>query len=66
MTALLIYPGVYAAVITLLTYPAEPSVSSMKRLQTPLRSTMTDIDEVITEFARKPPVFTIVYSSKDG
>lgn len=40
------YPGVYVAVITLLMYPvsiciAERSFSSMKRLTTPLRSTMT-------------------------
>ena len=54
--------------ITLLTYPAEPSFSSMKRLKKPLRSTMTDVDEVITEFACKPPVFTIVVTenSRDG
>jgi len=41
------YPGVYVAVITLLTYPvstctAEHSFSNMKRLKTPLRSTITD------------------------
>ena len=41
------YPGVYVAVITLLTYPvstctAERSFSGMKRLKFPLRSTMTD------------------------
>ena len=62
MTALVLYPGAYAAVITLLMYPAEPSFSSMKRLKTPLRSTMRGIiDEVLTEFARKPPGFTTVY-----
>ena len=41
------YPGIYVAVKTLLTYPVsacavERSVSSMKRLKTPLRNTMTD------------------------
>ena len=41
------YPGVYVAVITLLTYPlstctAEHSFSNMKRSKTPLRSTITD------------------------
>ena len=41
------YLGVYVALVTLLTYPvstctAERSFSSMKRLKTPLRSTMTD------------------------
>ena len=41
------YPGIYVAVKTLLTYPvsacaAERSFSSMKRLKTPLRNTMTD------------------------
>ena len=41
------YLGVYVAVISLLTYPvstctAERSFSSMKRLKTPLQSTMTD------------------------
>ena len=41
------YPGDYVAKITLSTYPvstctAERSFSSMKRLKTPLRSTMTD------------------------
>ena len=41
------YPGVYVAVITLLTYPvstctAERSFGSMKRLKTLLRSTTTD------------------------
>ena len=41
------YPGVYVALVTLLTYPvstctAQRSFSSMKRLKTPLRSTMTD------------------------
>ena len=41
------YPGVYAALATLLTYPvftctAERSFSSMKRPKSPLRSTMTD------------------------
>ena len=41
------YPGIYVAVKTLLTYPvsacaAECSFSSMKRLKTPLRNTMTD------------------------
>ena len=43
------YPGVYVALVTLLTYPvstctAERSFSSLKlkRLKSPLRSTMTD------------------------
>ena len=41
------YPGVYVALVTLLTYPvstctAERIFSSMKRLKSPLRSTMTD------------------------
>ncbi|XP_068704558.1 52 kDa repressor of the inhibitor of the protein kinase-like [Montipora foliosa] len=41
------YPAIYVAVKTLLTYPvsacaAECSFSSMKRLKTPLRNTMTD------------------------
>ena len=41
------YPGVYVALVTLLTYPvstctAERSFSSMKRLKSRLRSTMTD------------------------
>ena len=41
------YPGVYVALVLLLTYPvstctAEGSFSSMKRLKSPLRSTMTD------------------------
>ena len=41
------HPGIYVAVKTLLTYPvsacaAEHSFSSMKRLKTPLRNTMTD------------------------
>ena len=41
------YPVIYVAVKTLLTYPvsacaAERSFSSMKRLKTPLRNTMTD------------------------
>ena len=41
------YPGVYVALVTLLTYPvstctAERSFSSIKRLKSPLRSTMTD------------------------
>ena len=41
------YPGIYVAVKTLLTYPvsacaAERIFSSMKRLKTPLRNTMTD------------------------
>ena len=41
------YPGIYVSVNTLLTYPvsacaAERSFSSMKRLKTPLRNTMTD------------------------
>ena len=40
------YPGVSVALVTLLTYPvstctAERSFSSMKRLKSPLRSTMT-------------------------
>ena len=40
------YPGVYVALVTLLTYPvsacaAERSFSGMKRLKTPLRSTMS-------------------------
>ena len=40
------YPGIYVAIKTLLTYPvsacaAERSFSSMKRLKTPLRNTMT-------------------------
>ena len=42
-----LYPGIYLAIKTLLTYPvttcvAEPSFSGMKRLKTPLRSTMSD------------------------
>ena len=42
-----IYPGVYVALVTLLTYPvststAERSFSSIKRPKSPLRSTMTD------------------------
>ena len=41
------YAGVYVALVTLLTYPvstctAERSFSSMKRLKSRLRSTMTD------------------------
>ena len=41
------YPGIYVALITLLTYPmstctVERSFSGMKILQTPLRKTMTD------------------------
>ena len=40
------YPGIYVAVKTLLTYPvsacAAERFSSMKRLKTPLRNTMTD------------------------
>ena len=41
------YPGVYVALVTLLTYlvstcTAERSFSSIKRLNSPLRSTMTD------------------------
>ena len=36
------YPGVYVALVTLLT--AERSFSSMKRLKTPLRSTMKTKD----------------------
>ena len=41
------YPGVYVALVTLLTYPvstctAERSFSSMKRIKSTLRSTMTD------------------------
>ena len=41
------YPGIYEAVKTLLTYPvsacsAERSFSSMKRLKTPPRNTMTN------------------------
>ena len=41
------YPGVYVALVTLLTYPvstctAKRSFSSIKRLKSPLRSTMTD------------------------
>ena len=41
------YPSVYAALVTLLTYPvstctAERSFSSIKRLKSPVRSTMTD------------------------
>ena len=41
------YPGIYVALVTLLTYPvstcaAERSFSGMKRLKTPLRSTMTE------------------------
>ena len=41
------YPSVYVALETLLTYPlptctAQHSFSSMKRLKSPLRSTMTD------------------------
>ena len=41
------YPGIYVAVKTLITYPvsacaAECSFSSMKRLKTPKRNTMTD------------------------
>lgn len=40
------YPGIYVALVTLLTYPvstcsAERSFSGMKRLKTPLRSTMS-------------------------
>ena len=42
-----LYPGIYLAIKTLLTYPvttcvAERSFSGMKRLKTPLRSTMSD------------------------
>ena len=42
-----LYPGVYVALVTLLTYPvstctAERSFSSIKRLKSPLWSTMTD------------------------
>ena len=42
-----LYPGIYLAIKTLLTYPvttcvAERSFSGMKRLKTPLRSTMFD------------------------
>lgn len=42
-----LYPGIYVAVKTLLTYPvstcvAERSFSSMKRLKTPLRNTMSE------------------------
>ena len=39
------YSGVYVALVTLLTYPVSTCTaefSSMKRLKTPLRSTMTD------------------------
>ena len=41
------YPGVYVALVTLLTYlvstcTSERSFSSIKRLKSPLRSTMTD------------------------
>ena len=41
------YPATYVAVKTLLAYPvsaytAEHSISSMKRLKTPLQNTMTD------------------------
>ena len=41
------YPGVYVALVTLLTYPvfictAGRSFSNIKRLKSPLRSTMTD------------------------
>ena len=41
------YPAIYVAIKTFLTYPvsacaAERSFSSMKRLKTPLRNTMTD------------------------
>ena len=41
------YPGVYVALVTLLTYPvstcaAERGFSGMKRLKTPLRSTMSE------------------------
>ena len=41
------FPGIYVAVKTLLTYPvstcvAERSCSSMKRLKTPLRNTMSE------------------------
>ena len=52
----LLYPGVYVALISLLTYPvststAERSFSGMKRLQTPLRRTMTDeTDWVLLQF----------------
>ena len=42
-----LYPGIFLAIKTLLTYPvttcvAERSFSGMKRLKTPLRSTMSD------------------------
>ena len=42
-----LHPGIYLAIKTLLTYPvttcvAERSFSGMKRLKTPLRSTMSD------------------------
>ena len=42
-----LYPGIYLAIKTLLTYPvttcvAERSFSGMKRLKTPPRSTMSD------------------------
>ena len=41
------YPGIYVALVTLLAYPvsacsAERSFSGMKRLKTPLRSTMSE------------------------
>ena len=45
----LFYPGVYVALVTLLTYPVSTCtanvasvVTSMKRLKSPLRSTITD------------------------
>ena len=42
-----LYPGIYLAIKTLVTYPvttcvAERNFSGMKRLKTPLRSTMSD------------------------
>ena len=51
------YPGVYVALVTLLTYPvstctAERSFSSIKRLKSPLRSTMTQMtDERLSSLA---------------
>ena len=41
------YPGIYVALVTLLTYPvstcaAERSFSGLKRLKTPLRSNMSE------------------------